>query len=138
MSKSTVTRVFIAGLIAVAAGAILIIAAVSLAFVGNVFITSGRDVVDVRPSALAWSLLGLGIVGGVGVIGGLITGLVAWIGALLNASQLESKTWFAVLLLTGAALGERFGRRRLGADLEACRAVNRGRLRADAATRIER
>jgi len=101
MSKSTVTRVFIAGLIAVAAGAILIIAAVSLAFVGNVFITSGRDVVDVRPSAFAWSLVGLGIVGGVGVVGGLITGLVAWIGALLNTSQLESKTWFAVLLLTG-------------------------------------
>jgi hypothetical protein len=101
MSKSTVTRVFIAGLIAVAAGAILTVAAVSLAFATNVFITAGTDVVDVRASSLAWSLLGLGIVGGVAVIGGLITGLVAWIGALLNTRQLESKTWFAVLLLTG-------------------------------------
>ena len=26
---------------------------------------------------------------------------MSWIGALLNTSQLESKTWFAVLLLTG-------------------------------------
>jgi hypothetical protein len=32
---------------------------------------------------------------------GLIAGLVAWIGALLNTWQLESRTWFAVLLLTG-------------------------------------
>jgi hypothetical protein len=101
MTKSTVTRVFIAGLIAVAAGAILTIAAVSLAFATNVFITSGMDVIDVRASTLAWSLLGLGIVGAVAVIGGLITGLVAWIGALLNTWQLESKAWFAVLLLTG-------------------------------------
>lgn len=101
MTKSTVTRVFIAGLIAVAAGAILTIAAVSLAFATNVFITSGADVVDVRASTLAWSLLGLGIVGAVAVIGGLITGLIAWIGALVNTWQLESKTWFAVLLLTG-------------------------------------
>jgi hypothetical protein len=101
MSKPTVTRIFIAALIAVAAGASLTVAAVSLAFVANVFITSGSDVVDVRTTSLAWSLLGLGIVGGVGVIGGLITGLVAWIGALLNTWQLESKTWFAVLLLTG-------------------------------------
>ena len=34
-------------------------------------------------------------------IGSLIAGLVAWIGALLNTWQLESRTWFAVLLLTG-------------------------------------
>ena len=31
----------------------------------------------------------------------LIGGLVSWIGALLNTWQLESKTWFAVLLLLG-------------------------------------
>jgi hypothetical protein len=35
------------------------------------------------------------------IAGGLVSGLVAWIGALLNTWQLESKTWFAVLLLTG-------------------------------------
>jgi len=34
-------------------------------------------------------------------MGGLIAGLVAWIGALLNTWQLESKTWFVVLLLLG-------------------------------------
>ena len=33
--------------------------------------------------------------------GGLIGGLVSWIGALLNTSQLESRTWFIGLLLLG-------------------------------------
>ena len=34
-------------------------------------------------------------------MGGLLGGLVSWIGALLNTSQLDSKTWFLVLLLLG-------------------------------------
>ena len=31
----------------------------------------------------------------------MIGGLVSWIGALLNTSQLDSKTWFLALLLLG-------------------------------------
>ena len=34
-------------------------------------------------------------------IGGLIAGLIAWIGALLNTWQFESKAWFVGLLLLG-------------------------------------
>jgi len=101
MSKATITRLFIGSLIGFAAGAVLAITAVGLAFANNVFVTSGSDVVGVRGGALAWSLLGLGLAGGLAIIGGMISGLVAWIGALLNTWQLESKTWFAVLLLTG-------------------------------------
>ena len=101
MSKTTVTRLFIGSLIAVAAGAILAFVAVWLGFANNVFVMSGTEVIGARASSLAWSLLGLGIVGGLTAMGGLITGLVAWIGALLNTWQLESRTWFAVLLLTG-------------------------------------
>jgi hypothetical protein len=101
MSKTTVTRLFIGSLIAFGAGAILAIAAVLVALASNVFVIAGSDIVDIRASALAWSLLGLGIVSVIAMIGGLISGLVAWIGALLNTWQLESRTWFAVLLLTG-------------------------------------
>jgi hypothetical protein len=101
MSKATVTRLFIGSLIAVAAGAILAIAAVWLAIANNVFVMAGSDIVGIRGSALGWSFLGLGTVGGIVMMGGLISGLVAWIGALLNTWQLESRTWFAVLLLTG-------------------------------------
>jgi hypothetical protein len=101
MSKTTVTRLFIGSLIAVAAGGILAIATVWLALANDVFVMAGTDLVGIRGSATAWSLLGLGLVGAMAVIGGLVTGFVAWIGALLNTWQLESKTWFAVLLLTG-------------------------------------
>ena len=101
MTKATVTRLFIGGAIAVASGAILAIAAVWIAIANDVFILSGDDVVGLRWSAITWSMLGLGIVGSLAVIGGMIAGLVSWIGALLNTSQLESKTWFLVLLLLG-------------------------------------
>ena len=101
MSKATVTKLFIGSAIAVVAGAILAIVAVWIAYANGVFVMSGNEVVDVRGSSLAWSMLGLGIVGGVAMIGGMIGGLVSWIGALLNTSQLESKTWFLVLLLLG-------------------------------------
>lgn len=101
MSKATVTKLFIGSAIAVVAGAILVIAAVWIAVVNDVFVMSGNEVVDVRGSGLAWSMLGLGIAGTVAMIGGMIVGLVSWIGALLNTSQLESKSWFLVLLLLG-------------------------------------
>jgi hypothetical protein len=101
MSKSAVTRLFIGGLIAVVAGAILAVAAVWLAIANHVFVMAGPDIVGVQASALAWSLLGLGIVGCLAVAGGLIGGLVSWIGALLNTSQLESKTWFIAVLVLG-------------------------------------
>ena len=101
MSKAIVTRLFIGGGIAIIAGAVVAGVAISLAIANNVFVMADADVVGVRGSTLAWSLLGLGIVGGVAVAGGLIGGLVAWIGALLNTWGLESKTWFAVLLLLG-------------------------------------
>jgi hypothetical protein len=101
MSKGIVTRLFIGGGLAVIAGAIVAIAAVWIAIANDVFVMNGQDVVGLRGSALAWSLIGLAIAGGLAIMGGLIAGLVAWIGALLNTWQLESKAWFIGLLLLG-------------------------------------
>ncbi len=101
MSKSTITRLFIGGGIAIVAGAILGFAAVLTALGSGTFVMNGPDIVGLRGSALAWSLLGIGIVGGLAIIGGLIAGLVAWIGALLNTWHLESKAWFIALLVIG-------------------------------------
>jgi hypothetical protein len=101
VSKANVTRLFIGSLIAVTAGAILAIAAVWVAIANDVFVMSGADVVGVRGGAGAWLLLGLGIVGALAIAGGLIGGLVSWIGALLNTWQVESKAWFVGLLLLG-------------------------------------
>ena len=101
MTKATVTRLFIGGGLAIIAGAILAIAAVWIAIANDVFVMNGPDVVGLRGSGLAASMLGLAIVGGLAIMGGLIAGLVAWIGALLNTWQLESKAWFIALLLLG-------------------------------------
>ncbi len=101
MTRSIVTRLFIGGALAVLAGAIMGVVAVWIAIANGVFVMNGPDIVGITGSPLAWSLLGLGIVASLAMLAGFIAGFVAWIGALLNTSQLESKAWFIVLLLTG-------------------------------------
>jgi hypothetical protein len=101
MSKATVTRLFIGAGVGIIAGAILAVIAVWIAIANGVFVMNGSDIVGLNGGAAAWSLLGLGIVGALAIMGGLIAGLVSWIGALLNTWQLESKAWFIGLLLLG-------------------------------------
>jgi hypothetical protein len=101
MSKTSLARLFIGGGIAIVAGAVLAVAAVWIAIANDVFVMSGSDIVGLRGGTFGWYLLALGLFGGFAIIGGLIAGFAAWIGALLNTWQLESKTWFAVLLLLG-------------------------------------
>jgi hypothetical protein len=101
MSKATISRIFIGSMIAIVAAAILAIAAVTIAYTNGVFIMDGPDVVGVRGTGLAWTMVGFGIVAGLVVMAGLVGGLVSWIGALLNTAQLDDKVWFVVLLLLG-------------------------------------
>jgi hypothetical protein len=101
MTKATVTRVFFGGMFAAISGAILLLAAMVVGSVNDVFVMNGPDIVGVRGSALTWPVIGLAIVGALAIGGGAIASLVAWIGALLNVSQLARKTWFVVLLLVG-------------------------------------
>ena len=101
MFKSTVTRLFLGSLIAAGAGAVVIIAAVSVAFANGVFVMEGTKVVDIQETGLAFGLLGFTIIGALAIVGGAITGLVSWIGALMNTWQVESKAWFVGLLLLG-------------------------------------
>lgn len=101
MSKATIDRLFIGGAIAVTAGAIVATIAIWLAVANDVFIMAGPDIVGIQGSALAWTLLGVGLAGALVVAAGAIGGFVSWIGALLSTWRLESRTWFAVLLLCG-------------------------------------
>lgn len=101
MTKSTVTKIFIGSLFAIAGGVVLLVAGLFLAFVNGTFIMRGPDVVGIHPSAFTWSMAGLVVVGILAVVGGALAQFVAWIGAVLNTSRLEDKTWFIVLLVLG-------------------------------------
>ena len=101
MSKSTVTKLFVASLIAIVGGLALLITGGLLAYANGTFVMSGPDVTGVNWSAFTASMLGLAIVGVLAMIGGAIGQFVAWIGAVLNTSRLEDKTWFILLLVLG-------------------------------------
>jgi hypothetical protein len=101
MTKSTVAKIFIGSLFAIAGGVVLLAAGLVLAYANGSFIMRGPDVVGIHSSAFTWSMAGLAIVGILAVIGGALAQFVAWIGAVLNTSRLEDKTWFIVLLVLG-------------------------------------
>jgi hypothetical protein len=101
MTKSTVTKIFIGSLFAILGGVVLLAAGLFLAYVNGTFIMRGPDVVGIHPSAFTWSMAAVAIVGILAVIGGALAQFVAWIGAVLNTSRLEDKTWFIVLLVLG-------------------------------------
>jgi hypothetical protein len=101
MTKATVTKFFIGSLIAFGAGAIVTILAVGLAIANDVFVMRGNDIVAVQGGTLGWALIAVIVVGALTAAGGVIAGLVAWIGAVLNTWQLDSKAWFVALVLLG-------------------------------------
>jgi hypothetical protein len=101
MTKPTITRLFVGGLVAGIAGLVLAIVAVFAMFANNVFVMDGPDVAAVHWTAFAWSMVGVMIVAGLAMVAGAIAGLVAWIGALLNTGQLDDKVWFVLLLVLG-------------------------------------
>ena len=101
VSKNNVTRLFIGSLVAFGAGAIVSIMAIGLAMANDVFLMAGDDIVGIQGGGLAWTLIGLAVLGGLAAAGGAIAGFIAWIGAVLNTWQLEGKGWFVALLLLG-------------------------------------
>jgi hypothetical protein len=101
MTKPTITKFFIGGIIAVVAGLLLAFVAIWAAFAAGEFVMDGPDVSGVQFTAFGWSMVGLMIIGGLSMIGGAIAGLVAWIGALLNTAPLQDKSWFVLLLVLG-------------------------------------
>ena len=108
MAKSTIVRTWFGGLIAFAAGLVLIGSSIGLMLeYGGTFTPavdgSGYDFVP-SLSGFFWLTVGGIIAGGMlAAIGGIVQ-LVAWVGALLNTYVLSDKAWFAVLL-TGGLLG---------------------------------
>ena len=101
MTKPTVIKVFAASLIAIGGGLVLMFAAGIAAYANGAFIMNGPDVVGVQSSGFGLTLLALAAVGCLVMAAGFVGQFVAWIGAVLNTSRLDDKTWFILLLVLG-------------------------------------
>ncbi len=84
MSKRTIARLFVAAIVAVGAGLVLVLAAVWAAVASGLVVT-----------------VTLVVVGALALLAGAGAGVASWIGALLNTARLEDKTWFVSLLALG-------------------------------------
>lgn len=100
MSKALVTRLFIAGVVAVVVGLIVALVTVVAAIAGGVVTIGGPSVVTVNGGTFAGMVIWL-VMAGLAIAGGTLAAIAAWIGALLNTVQLEDKTWFLLLLVLG-------------------------------------
>lgn len=101
VSKSAITRIFVAGLVAMAGGVVLFFAAMGLAYAGDSFVMDGSDVTGIRSAPASWILIGLAAASMMAIVGGAVAQFVAWVAAVLNTARLQDKTWFIVLLVTG-------------------------------------
>jgi hypothetical protein len=106
MSKSTISKTWIGGIVAFAAGLVLAGFGVFLMLAyGGTFnqVAGNPNAYDFVPAmnGFFWMTIWMIVLGGVvAAIGGIVQ-LAAWIGALVNSYLLPEKTWFAALLLGG-------------------------------------
>lgn len=112
MTKPTITKTWVAGLIIVVAGLLVggLGIALMLAFAGQYTPAPSGNGYDFTPTinSFFWMTISLMVLGFTAAAAGGIVQLAAWIGALVNTYRIEDKTWFAVLLASGL-LGLAFG-----------------------------
>jgi hypothetical protein len=112
MTKPTITKLWLAGLVVLAVGLVVTGVGVGLmlGYGGHFVPAPGGNGSDFVPTldGLFWATVGLVTAGVFVAVAGLVVQLAAWIGAVVNTYQLTDKTWFAVLL-AGGLLGLVFG-----------------------------
>jgi hypothetical protein len=105
MTKETITRTWLAGIIAIAVGLVVagVAAALMLAY-GGTFVRApsgnGYDFTP-TPGGTFWATMAFIGLGGLLAFCGMVVQFVAWIGALVNSYQLQDKMWFLLTLLLG-------------------------------------
>ncbi len=101
MNKAMVTRIFLGSLIAIVAGVFFVAVGFIVALATGTLVMEGPDVTGFELSSTAPAAFGLAAIGVLGVVAGGIGQFIAWIGAVVNTSRLDDKTWFVVLLVLG-------------------------------------
>ena len=101
MHKTLIRKLFVGSLIALAGGLVLLAVTGGVAIANSSLVKNGPDVTGIHATALGWVMIGLAGVAILVLIAAAITQFVAWVGAVINTAQLQDKTWFIVLLVTG-------------------------------------
>ena len=105
MTKATIARAWIGGLIAFGAGTVVALFGVflMLVFGGTFSQVGGTHNYNFTPdmNSAFWAGVSVIVTGGLVILGGLIVQFAAWLGALVNSYALPEKLWFVVLLLGG-------------------------------------
>lgn len=105
MTKSALTKMWVAGLAVFAGGIVVSLIGVfaMLAFGGTFTGTPGSGDYQFTPDLKGtfWTAIGVIVAGGLGVLGGTIVQLAAWIAALVNSYALPDRAWFVLLLVAG-------------------------------------
>jgi hypothetical protein len=101
MRKATITRLFVGSLVALFGGLVLLGIAGGLAYANGSFVMDGPDVIGIDATPFGWAMIVLAAMAVLVMIGAALVQFVAWVGAVLNTAQLENKSWFVVLLVTG-------------------------------------
>lgn len=112
MTKSTVTRIWLIGVLTFFVGLVVGGVALGLMFAyGGKFVPAasgnGSDFIP-RTDSYFWTTVSFIAVGCVIALAGAVAQLVAWVGALLNTYLLRDKSWF-IVLLAGGLIGLAFG-----------------------------
>lgn len=111
MTKSMITKTWVAGLVAFGAGILAAMVGVflMLAYGGTFTQVAATGSYDFHPylNGFFWMTTALIVIGGVIAFVGSIIQLVAWVGAVVNSYALPERTWFAALLV-GGVLGLAF------------------------------
>ena len=104
MRKSTITRLWLGGIVAIALGLVVAAIAAVLMLANAGTLTKGAD--DLysfvpRQDGYFWTLVAIIVAAGAVALAGAIAQFVAWIAAIANAYHLADKMWFLLTLLLG-------------------------------------
>ena len=103
MTKRTITITWLTGVgVMIVGGLLALFCSLALASHIGAF-TANYQYNNYVPDSTFWALVSFIVLGGIAILGGIVTQFVAWIGAVINTNRLVDKTWFNVLLWCGVA-----------------------------------
>jgi hypothetical protein len=101
MSRSSISRLFLAGVSALAVGLVLGDVSMKAAVASGAYEVVGIDVVGLAVTPPGFLAVALAATAAGAILAGALAGVVAWAAALANARAASSRPWFIGLLLLG-------------------------------------